>query len=94
MRRTITVHRASPVADQVIPEVTVIVATDVPELPPMSSGQTVQESLATLATLYQQDAIAIARALRDSLPGGTFDRLVCELLTMKASHFRVPWGGR
>jgi hypothetical protein len=94
MQRIITVHRASPVADQIIPEVTIEIVTVVPELPSMQPDQTVQESLAPFAAIYQQDAIAIAGALRNSLPGGTFDRLVCELLTMKVAHFRVPWGDR
>ena len=95
MKHTISIHRGAPVGDQVAPEVSIVISTDVPALPPtMLPGQTIEEHLAPLALLYQQDAQLIAHALRASLPGGTFDRLVCELLTMTASHFRVPWGAQ
>lgn len=41
------------------------------------------------AKIFERDAVAIARALRDTLPGGTFDRLVAELLRMKTSDLTV-----
>ncbi len=89
--RSIEIRRASPVGDAQIPRVTINIHGDVPELPPFLPGQTVAESLAPVDAIYQQDATAIAGALSASLPGGTFDRLIVELLKMKVSHFRVPW---
>lgn len=41
------------------------------------------------AKLSASEAKALAAVLREALPGGTFDRLVCEMLAMKASHFVV-----
>ncbi len=42
------------------------------------------------ASTFEADAIALAHALRSSLPGGTLDRLVIELLKAKASSLVVP----
>lgn len=92
--RTIEVHRACGIGDIVVPQVMVRICRSLAELPPMAPDQTVAESLAPIDTIYQQDASAIAHALRESLPGGTFDRLIVELLKMKVSHFRVPWSDR
>ncbi len=92
--RSIEVRRASPVGDVRVPRVTINIHGELPGLPPLLPGQTVAESLAPVDAIYQQDATAIANALSASLPGGTFDRLIVELLKMKASHFRVPWGDR
>ena len=47
------------------------------------------ESLAELASLCQENAEQIADALCASLPGGTLDRLLAELLKRKASHFVI-----
>ena len=41
---------------------------------------------------HEHDAAVIAKALRDTLPGGTFDRLIGELLRMKASDLVVSYG--
>lgn len=92
--RSIEVHRACGIGDMVVPSVTISVHRGLSELPPLAPGQTVAESLAPIDAIYQQDALAIAHALRDSLPGGTFDRLIVELLKMKVSHFRVPWSDK
>jgi hypothetical protein len=47
------------------------------------------ESLSELAALFQEQAEQIADALCASLPGGTLDRLLGELLKCKASHFII-----
>jgi hypothetical protein len=39
--------------------------------------------------VFKTEAITLALALRNALPGGTFDRLIANLLEMKASQFRV-----
>lgn len=39
---------------------------------------------------YDTEASTLALALRNALPGGTFDRLIADLLEMKASQLRVP----
>ena len=89
--KVISVHRASMSGGSDVPPTEIRICEDIPELPPMHRGQTVEESLAPNDAIYARDAKAIAAALRSSLPGGTFDRLVVELLTIKASHFRGSW---
>ncbi len=50
------------------------------------------DTLTLLAIQYDQDAEAIEFALIESLPGGTYDRLLGRMLGRKASHFRVAFG--
>lgn len=40
---------------------------------------------------YQAEGKALANAIFDSLPGGTIDQLILEMLTRRASMFRVPF---
>ncbi len=43
--------------------------------------------------LFDKDARVLAKALADNLPGGVFDRLLSELLTIKSCQLRVPHRG-
>lgn len=86
----IIVHRAEPIADQVIPVTTIRIDPYSPKVK-HGPGVSVADALAPLDRVYDADADAIAQALHKSLPGGTFDRLVLKLLEIKASHFRVSW---
>lgn len=94
MTRTITVHRADPTGDQVIPVTTIRIELPIPKLPDVPRETPLAEYLRPLDEIYAADAEAISIALHDSLPGGAFDRLVMKLLEIKASHFRVSWDGR
>ena len=40
---------------------------------------------------YIRDAKILADALLETLPGGTMDQLLCELLKRRASLFQVPF---
>jgi hypothetical protein len=40
--------------------------------------------------IYQRDAEELCTALHQALPGGTFDRLLVEMMKLKASSFIVP----
>ena len=40
---------------------------------------------------FRADAVALATALRQTLPGGTLDRLLVELLSAHASALRVAF---
>lgn len=52
-------------------------------------------TVAEHATFYETEAIQLADALCNALPGGTLDRLLARLLMIKASHFIIPsWGDR
>lgn len=52
------------------------------EMPSFGSGK---EWVDNARTLYRSEAKAIADALSNSLPGGTLDQLLAELLRRKAS---------
>ncbi len=47
-------------------------------------------SLAESREFFIEEGKKIADALCSTLPGGTLDQLICELLTRKASLLRVP----
>lgn len=47
-------------------------------------------TLETASGIYARDGEMLAASLHDSLPGGTFDRLMIYMMLIKASHFRVP----
>lgn len=88
---TVVACRASPTGGDAAPVTAILIQDDVPGPLALEGGKSVQESLLPITAAFARDACAIAAALRGALPGGTFDRLVCELLRMKASDFRVPW---
>jgi hypothetical protein len=50
---------------------------------------TIGKGLGELDRVFEEDANTLFEALRNSLPGGTFDRLLSRMLTEKASHFVV-----
>lgn len=49
------------------------------------------DDLPAQATLFTSEARRIENALRNSLPGGVYDRLLGAMLEHKASHFIVSW---
>jgi hypothetical protein len=65
-----------------IPDTTIHIDADIPEFD--FSG-----ALEQAGQFYDKQAETLFVALRDSLPGGTLDRLLGKMLAYKASHFRV-----
>jgi len=45
-------------------------------------------------TWYHEQAELLEAAIREAVPGGTYDRLLETMLTHKASHFRVSFWDR
>ena len=78
--KNVQIALAQPIGDQSIEPVTIQIAATVPQF----------RTLEDAADFYRIQAKTLASALT-ALPGGTFDRLLIELLTRKASYFRVPW---
>lgn len=70
--------------------VTIVINTEMPDLP-TAAAASVDDTLAAYDAEYSRNAQGIFEALRDSLPGGTLDRLVGLLLQYKASHFTVSY---
>jgi hypothetical protein len=46
-------------------------------------------SVAEYNTFYELQAETLYQALRNSLPGGTLDRLMCKLMQNKCTSFKV-----
>lgn len=76
-------HKAQPaVSAEPVPSLTLIFEDELPEL----------ASLPATRTFYMEEGKEIAASLHSALPGGIFDQVLAEMLQLKASHFRVPWG--
>jgi hypothetical protein len=45
-----------------------------------------------LLSFYEGEAEKLERFLYNTLPGGTYDRLLSDMMTRKASLFKVRWG--
>jgi hypothetical protein len=80
----IDVRRAGPVGERHVPVVHIVIEEEMPHL----RGS---ETLAQLDARFLEDARVIEKGLIESLPGGTYDRLLGLMLQRKASHFIVPW---
>lgn len=80
------IYKAHGLGGDQVPNLRLVANEEVPEL---SASPTF---LADATALYREQGRAIAVALRASLPGGTIDALLVELLTAKASVLRVPLG--
>jgi hypothetical protein len=80
--KTVHICKAEGFRDEVNPGVTIRIDTDMPEFD-------YRQPLEQAGKFYEDQASVLFAALRDSLPGGTLDRLLGKMLAYKASHFRV-----
>jgi hypothetical protein len=88
----VRVHKAKrAVQDEPVPTLVIRVCEETPSSEGMygATGKAWLIYQRALEETYGVDARTIARALHEALPGGTLDRLVAELLIVKASMFRV-----
>ncbi len=81
--RTVRVCSAAPIADEDRPRARIEI-----------SGALPPGNLEKRAEHFQHEAETIADVLVESLPGGTFDRLVAVLLQFKASRLIVSYQGK
>jgi len=79
MYRSIDVYRAQPIGDKEAPWCQIEIGVPIPR----------RETLEEGAFLFELDAKQLEFALHESLPGGTYDRLLGLMLKRKASHFIV-----
>lgn len=78
-----TVHKARNNYDaHIVPDLMLIASEPFPDLDE-------DISLFEYQRIMQRDAVTILRALKASLPGGTFDRLFAEMAKEKASTLVV-----
>ena len=80
--KTLHIFKAKNIGGFEIPSLTIEVAESITDM-----------SLEELQQIYEKNAQSIADALIKALPGGTFDRLVIELMKQKTSMFMVPHVG-
>ncbi len=85
---TVHVHRADATRSEPVPPVTICIDLAQPDHNPNADGYARHTQ-----TLFATDAARIADALGQALPGGTLDALLAELMTRRATLFRVrlPW---
>lgn len=87
MAENIDIFCAQPTGGQVIPTVNIRIAEPIPEIP-VDESSTIY--LRKHRDMYTCQAKMLSRALCHSLPGGTLDALLVDLLDRKRSLFRVP----
>ena len=78
------VHRAQPTPGMTTPPLTIVVDEEIVTDRDISEGGSARRK-----ALFREEARALAIALRGSLPGGTIDALLVELLESKLSQFVV-----
>lgn len=74
--------RAGAVGDNQAPSAKIIIDTTITDPP----------SLEAARTLFKRQAVVLADVLFASLPGGTIDALLVEMMARKVSLFTVPHG--
>ena len=81
MAEYININGFDPDLGQETPDVTIHIHGAIgPIIAQIKNDASPSEFLAQSHSVYDLEAEAIFRALRDSLPGGTLDRLVCKLI--------------
>jgi hypothetical protein len=80
-----TIYKAQPIGDQVIPDLDIRATDTLPEQPFFPSSTWEKH----WRDIYAAQAGAIADALYASLPGGTLDALLVEMLDRKRSILKV-----
>lgn len=94
MAEYISINGFDPNPGQEIPDVMIHIHGAIgPIIAQIKNDAPLTEFLAQAHSIYDLEAEAIFQALRDSLPGGTLDRLVGKLIMYKASHFTVSYQG-
>ena len=81
---SLRLFRASPIGDREVQQVTIEIHDEMPEC---NSTMT----LTKYHQLHVQQGAALADVLFQSLPGGTIDELLAEMMVRRASLFRIPF---
>jgi len=81
---TISIFKAQPtIKSQPVKSVNILIDVEFPEY----------QELLDSEIAHQFDAELLCKTLADVLPGGTFDRLLVEMMKTKVSHFVVSYTG-
>lgn len=84
--KEVQIFRARPIGNQAIEPTTIIISDVVPYFLQEQDWQQIA------VNTYRHQAKTLAAVLQETLPGGTFDRLLVEMMERKASLLSVPWG--
>jgi hypothetical protein len=88
---TANFYKAQPTGQQSIDDLTIVLDRELPEFR-TTPGGSLNADLQEYQQSYMRDGKELAALLLKTLPGGTFDQLLCEMLKIKASHFKVSFG--
>ncbi len=80
------IYKAQPTGEQKVQDTKIIIECTMPEIKGDDWLQTIHEA-------YKTEGKLLNETLHNSLPGGTYDQLLVEMLKTKASHFAVSFGG-
>jgi len=78
--KTVNIYKAQGIADKKVESVLLQFNVEMPEFKSM------QQSMG----IFQSESMELADVLCSTLPGGTLDRLIAELLQRRATSFVVP----
>jgi hypothetical protein len=88
--KRVVVCKADPVGDEVIPTVIIEISASYPSVDVDHSKEgSLREWEERVEELQEYEARTIAKALKDSLPGGIYNRLIAVLVEDAAGYFRV-----
>jgi len=79
--RTLQIKRAQGIGDQAVPPITIVIDREI------ESPRTVADA----GTSFAREGVTLAKALIETLPGGTVDALLGELLKKRASLLLVSF---
>lgn len=81
MTLVLSVHKAMPALKaEPVQDLAVSIKEEIPDF----------KELGTQDDFTLHEAKCLESALYNTLPGATYDRLLCEMLKRKVTHFRVP----
>jgi len=86
--KTLTFHKAGQVDTDPVESVILVFDKDIDKRPPFADGSKGIEWVQEADLFYSKEAVAIARALYETLPMATMDRLIFQLLSQKLSYYK------
>ncbi len=82
--KKIYIYKAQPIGDSKVEQTNIIIKNKLPKF----------NDIETSRSFFTDEAQKIEETLFNTIPGGTYDRLLGEMLKRKASSFVVPFGGK
>jgi len=90
MKKTLYLMKAQPIDNDKIHDTTIIFENTFPVFDDLKFQFQMIES----DRLFEKESKALEDILHNTLPGGTYDRLLARMLDRRKSHLIVPFGGK